>query len=66
MIDFVKMQALGNDFILINEVDFKNIDVKKICDRHFGIGADGIILYNNNEVKFINADGHLLILVAMV
>lgn len=57
MFDFVKMQALGNDFIIINENEFKSTNVKKICDRHFGIGADGIILYNRNLVKFINADG---------
>ena len=45
--NFVKWQACGNDFVLVNA--FHNEDVseirdnaEKICDRHFGAGADGV------------------------
>ncbi|MDP2856028.1 MAG: diaminopimelate epimerase, partial [bacterium] len=49
--NFVKMQGLGNDFILIDGLN-KLLDdksslsyfAKKFCNRNFGIGADGLIL----------------------
>ena len=45
---FVKMHGLGNDFILINdpaeELDFAPEAVEWLCDRNFGIGADGLML----------------------
>src|SRR3989339_873619 len=46
---FTKMHGLGNDFILINclaknELKNPSAAAKKLCDRHFGIGADGLIL----------------------
>ena len=68
-IDFTKMEGLGNDFILIDDIEGyikKQIDFsflsKKLCSRHFGIGADGIIIINNSELndfKFTiyNSDG---------
>ncbi len=50
-IDFVKMQGLGNDFILIDclskplgDSSFLSYLAKKLCNRNFGIGADGLIL----------------------
>jgi len=50
-IDFVKMHGLGNDFILIDclnkslgDLSFLSYLAKKLCDRNFGIGADGLIL----------------------
>lgn len=49
-IKFTKMQGLGNDFILMMPEDFKRIEDKfpdiaiKLCDRRFGIGADGIFV----------------------
>lgn len=64
---FTKMQGNGNDFILIE--DFMNIYknnqsniAKKLCDRHFGIGADGILFVRNSEkadilMEIINSDG---------
>ncbi len=69
-IDFVKLHGLGNDFIFIE--DFKgNIEltaeqVARICDRHFGVGADGIILVRSSPkeecaayMHYINSDGSL-------
>ncbi len=63
---FQKMHGLGNDFILLDEIDPMKYDLPalavKLCDRHQGIGADGIILIlpsENADVKMriINSDG---------
>ena len=68
---FSKYNGLGNDFILIdarNNIVFQNIlnnninISKKICNRNFGIGGDGIILILNGNnknlrMKIINSDG---------
>ncbi|MEI7942650.1 MAG: diaminopimelate epimerase [Candidatus Riflemargulisbacteria bacterium] len=66
--NFTKMQGTGNDFIIINafkeqiiEKDYPSI-AQKMCDRHFGIGADGIILAlpsqkENIRMRIFNADG---------
>jgi diaminopimelate epimerase len=47
MISFTKGHGTGNDFVLIhdadNSLDLKASQVAKLCDRHFGIGADGFI-----------------------
>jgi diaminopimelate epimerase len=46
-IPFTKGHGTGNDFVLVydanNDFDFSESQVAKICDRHFGIGADGFI-----------------------
>ena len=64
-IPFVKASACGNDFLLIDAA-LAPADVpvftRRICDRHDGVGADGVewMLLNKNadaEVKLINADG---------
>jgi len=59
MFDFTKVEALSNDFIIIekNKFNIKKYDIQKICDRYTGIGADGVILYEDNNVLFINSDG---------
>lgn len=66
---FSKMEGLGNDFIVVDDRDLvleKYTELgklsEKLCDRHFGIGADGLILVNNsqkNDIKFriFNSDG---------
>ena len=66
-ISFYKYQGAGNDFILIdnrsNRSGFSSEIVHRMCDRHFGIGADGLILLESSEkvdfrMIYFNADGH--------
>ena len=56
MIEFTKMQGLGNDFIcMIYDESIKyNLKIfsKFLCDRHYGIGADGLIFIGKSK----NAD----------
>lgn len=61
-IKFVKMQGAGNDFIVISE--FKKEVVKeakkkefavKACDRHFGVGADGVLFISKSKVEGADA-----------
>lgn len=63
---FTKWHGLGNDFIIPCQIDFKSDDISalavKLCDRHFGIGADGLCLLETSEVadmrmRLINSDG---------
>ena len=65
MIDFVKTTALGNDFILVEkaavtEKKYSGV-AKSICDRHFGVGADGVIYWLRNgevfDLRIFNQDG---------
>jgi diaminopimelate epimerase len=46
-VEFTKGQGTGNDFVLILDsegtLDISPSQVAKICDRHFGVGADGLI-----------------------
>ncbi|WP_185859528.1 diaminopimelate epimerase [Blattabacterium cuenoti] len=67
-LNFFKYQGTGNDFILIDSRTEKIVKeypiLKKLCDRHFGIGADGIILIKNDSkgegdfyMKYYNSDG---------
>ena len=65
--NFTKMEGLGNDFIMLNGLK-ENIPQnlaefsKKYCDRHFGIGADGVIIIWQSDIadikmQIINSDG---------
>ena len=66
-IEFFKYQGTGNDFILLDNRqsiydEITTEQVKEMCDRHFGIGADGLMLLNNKEgydfeMIYFNADG---------
>ena len=69
MLNFTKMTGLGNDYIYIdctNGIKIKNIPdfTRKVSNRHFGIGSDGVILIekvddNNSDFKMriFNSDG---------
>ena len=64
---FHKYQALGNDMIVVDPAHFpREVNpalIRLLCDRHFGIGADGICygpLFTAslpNEMRFFNPDG---------
>ena len=68
-IDFIKMHGLGNDFVLIDCINkslgdssFLSYLAKKLCDRNFGIGADGLILILPSskadlQMRIFNSDG---------
>ncbi len=65
-IDFFKYQGTGNDFIVIDEIDTQlgiTPDIiRELCDRHFGVGADGVILARPSDdadfkMVFFNPDG---------
>ncbi|MDT8377442.1 MAG: diaminopimelate epimerase [Desulfotignum sp.] len=68
-IQFSKMEGLGNDFIVMDDrnglieagMSYPQLSVT-LCDRHFGIGADGIILVKpskDHDIRFViyNSDG---------
>lgn len=65
-IHFYKYQGTGNDFVILNNLDQKyhltTDQIQFLCDRRFGIGADGLMLLNPSlqhdfEMKYYNADG---------
>jgi diaminopimelate epimerase len=66
LLHFYKYQGTGNDFVIIDNRDgsiqLSNKQVALLCDRHFGIGADGLMLLNKHhsydfEMIYYNADG---------
>jgi diaminopimelate epimerase len=67
MLRFTKMDGAGNDFILIDnragDIDLNRSQIARLCDRHRGIGADGILLLENPSdhadfrMRYFNADG---------
>lgn len=63
---FEKWQGIGNDFIIIDSRADNHIDdsnkIIQLCNRNFGIGADGVIYVLNSEIadvrmRIFNADG---------
>ena len=65
---FTKMQGCGNDYVYVNGMEEKIPPEKKpelvrrLSDRHFGIGGDGVIFINPSEeadfeMEMYNADG---------
>lgn len=70
LIEFQKMNGLGNDFVMIDDrgeaLELAPDAVARLCDRHFGIGADGVILVRPSKrpecaayMHYINSDGTL-------
>ena len=66
MINFFKYNSAGNDFIIIdNRLEEFSVDTKlirKLCNRNFGIGADGLILLESHNqsnyfMNYFNSDG---------
>ena len=69
-IPFTKYQGAGNDFIVIDQREKAYIHhddqalVARYCDRHFGVGADGLMVLQHHDVfdfemVYFNADGYL-------
>lgn len=64
--NFSKWHGLGNDFVIVNGfnetiADYADVAVK-VCDRHFGVGADGLVLVLPSEIadfhmRIFNSDG---------
>lgn len=63
---FTKMQGIGNDYVYVNclkeKIENPSELAKKISDRHFGVGSDGLIMINPSdkadfEMEMYNADG---------
>ena len=65
MLRFAKAHAYGNDFLYVDRGDIKGVDLpalaREMCDRHTGIGADGLIVYGRTAagatMELFNADG---------
>jgi diaminopimelate epimerase len=67
MLRFTKMNGAGNDFILFDnrtgDIDLDRNQIAQLCDRHRGIGADGVLLLENStngadfRMRYFNADG---------
>lgn len=67
-VEFEKWQALGNDYVIIEEealaFDLTPARIELLCDQHFGIGSDGILLVSKGhdpdvvaELRIFNPDG---------
>lgn len=69
-LEFAKLHGCGNDFVFVedmqDELDITADQVKALCHRQFGIGADGVIVVkpprdarNHGFMHYINSDGTL-------
>lgn len=58
---FTKMQGLGNDFVVLDgPLDLTAEEIVALCDRRFGVGADGVLVVTDVEpvrMEYWNADG---------
>jgi diaminopimelate epimerase len=66
---FAKLEGLGNDFVVLNGQELREEAIpdlaRRICDRHFGVGADGLLLFQHSSsskpavflMRIFNADG---------
>jgi len=55
------MQGLGNDFVVLDgPLQLSSEEIAELCDRRFGIGADGVLIVTNTDpvrMEYWNADG---------
>ena len=65
-VHFYKYQATGNDFVIIDNreagLSFSRVQIERVCDRKFGIGADGLMLIEKHpllhfNLEYFNSDG---------
>lgn len=65
-VNFRKYEATGNDFVVVDNraaaIKLSTAQIRKICDRRFGVGADGLMLIEADPVLdfnliYFNADG---------
>lgn len=66
-LQFTKYEGLGNDFIVVDAPHpqaYSAEDARRLCDRHFGIGGDGLLLVSPGQrpearatMTVLNADG---------
>lgn len=63
---FEKYEGLGNDFVVVDEEAWaaSGLDARRVCDRHFGVGADGVLVVGAGRTPgaagtmvVLNADG---------
>src|SRR4051794_7828204 len=61
---FEKWQALGNDYLIFEEVELTPAQVRRLCDPHFGPGADGVLVLTKPDepgfvarLRIFNPDG---------
>lgn len=66
VLKFTKAQALGNDFVIVDDrsgrLDLPPAAIQRICDRRFGVGADGVLLLQSSDaadfgMRIMNRDG---------
>jgi len=68
MLPFTKLHGLGNDFVFVNDLDERLQDeelpdlARAVCDRHFGVGADGLVqvlpsAHADFRMRIHNSDG---------
>ena len=56
--EFAKYEGLGNDFVVVSGVEMDAERARAICDRHRGVGADGVLVIDDEPSMVVwNADG---------
>jgi diaminopimelate epimerase len=67
VLNFYKYQGCGNDFILLDRsesgIPFNQFHIAELCDRRFGIGADGLMELMTSDgydfaMRYYNSDGN--------